>query len=263
MQQQPFDAYAENYDAHFTHTSIGRMQRGFVIGWLAAYLRLPKNILEINCGTGEDALQLALLGHSVIATDASEKMIEAAQQKHFRNQISDIRFECANFNSLKEKFNVQKFDLIFSNFGGLNCADETELKKLSSDFAALLNENGKLFFVIMGSACKWEQLYFLLKGNLEKAFRRKSRVGVHTKISEVPFNTYYYSPYKMKIIFGEHFDLEFKRPVGLFIPPSYLQPFFENKLWFLKILGLLDYAFTNFSFLANWGDHYVIVLNKK
>ncbi|MCX6199152.1 MAG: class I SAM-dependent methyltransferase [Bacteroidetes bacterium] len=263
MQPQPFDAYAKNYDANFTYTSIGRMQRGFVIGWLARYLTSPKKILEINCGTGEDALQLALLGHSVIATDASEKMIEEARQKKFRNQISDIRFECANFNSLKEKFNSNKFDLIFSNFGGLNCADKVELKKLSADFAALLNENGKLFFVIMGSACKWEQLYFLLKGNIEKAFRRKSSAGIRTQISDVTFNTHYYSPSEMKTIFGENFDLEFKRAVGLFVPPSYLQQFFENKLWLLKILGLFDYAFTNFSFLANWGDHYVIVLNKK
>lgn len=263
MQPEPFDAYAKNYDAHFTYTSIGRMQRGFVIGRLAGYLTSPKKILEINCGTGEDALQLALLGHSVTATDASEKMIEEAQKKNIGNQVADIRFECANFNSLKGKFNLQKFDLIFSNFGGLNCADETELIKLSADFAALLNENGKLFFVIMGRACKWEQLYFLLKGNIEKAFRRKSRAGVLTQIGDVSFNTYYYSPCEIKTIFGEHFHLEFNRPIGFFVPPSYLQPSFENKLWLLKILGLLDYVFTNFSFLSNWGDHYVVGLRKK
>ncbi len=263
MQPQPFDAYAKNYDAHFTHTSIGRMQRGFVIGWLARYLTSPKKILEINCGTGEDAVQLALLGHSILATDASEKMIKEARKKNLSNQNSTVKFECTNFNSLNKNFNSQKFDIIFSNFGGLNCADEEELSKLSADFGELLNGNGKLFFVVMGRACKWEQLYFLLKGNLEKAFRRKSSEGVLTQIGEVAFNTYYYSPSELRTIFGEHFDLEFKRPIGLFVPPSFLQPFFENKLWLLKILGLLDYSLTYFSFLSNWADHYVIVLSKK
>ena len=80
----PFDILAETYDTDFTESAIGKLQRERV--WqglyqlLATYNR-PLKILEINCGTGFDALALASLGHMVIATDAAEVMIEKAKER--------------------------------------------------------------------------------------------------------------------------------------------------------------------------------------
>jgi hypothetical protein len=51
-------------------------------------------------------------------------------------------------------------------------------------------------------------------------------------------------------------------PVGLFIPPSYLDPYFKNKGWILKILSFKEYLFGRFAFLADYGDHYLIHLQK-
>ena len=39
------------------------------------------NILELNCGTGEDAIFLAGRGVSVFACDASQQMIARAEQR--------------------------------------------------------------------------------------------------------------------------------------------------------------------------------------
>ena len=76
-----FDSLAERYDDIFTNSLIGRAQRHAV--WTVATQTFQRgdHILELNCGTGEDALFLARLGMSVFACDASEKMIAVATRR--------------------------------------------------------------------------------------------------------------------------------------------------------------------------------------
>ena len=57
---------------------IGRAQRGAVWEILLDIFEEGAHILELNCGTGEDALFLARHDMSVVACDASEGMIQAA-----------------------------------------------------------------------------------------------------------------------------------------------------------------------------------------
>ncbi len=264
LQPQPFDHYATSYDLHFTQSGIGKAQRALVWQRLKDHLHSKKKILELNCGTGEDAIQLAKLGHNVLATDASSGMMEVAKSKcHAITVPLNLNFTQASFSELNEKVKDENFDLVFSNFGGLNCADEVVLKKLAFDLSALLNSNGKLFMVVMGRSCIWEQLYFLLKAQNIKAFRRKSKSGVNTTVSGTSFKTFYYSPTEITNIFSGNFMLDSLHPVGLFVPPSYLEPFFERNKMLLKFFGFLDKSLHNFSFLADYADHFVIVLKKK
>ena len=86
--KSPFDLMAETYDADFTTSAIGKAQRKQVWDCLLPLLNASRKtlkILEINCGTGHDAIQLCNLGHSVTATDASEAMIGKARQKMTEN----------------------------------------------------------------------------------------------------------------------------------------------------------------------------------
>lgn len=262
MHPQYFDSSAKTYDGDFTNTAIGKLQRAQVWNYLLPLLTSPRNILEINCGTGEDAWVLSFQGHHVLATDVSGEMIEVAKTK-LKNSRLPLRILQAGFSSVKERVSEEKFDLLFSNFGGLNCVDTTELKNLSADFASVLKPNGKMFLVIMGTNCRWEQVYFLLKRNREKAFRRKNKTGVRTTIRESVFETFYYSPEEITSIFAPHFDLEQIVPVGLFVPPSYLESFFKNKRWLLTILNQLDNWIGSLSIFSNQSDHFVIVLKKK
>src|SRR6185436_3926462 len=77
-----FDGAACAYDEEFTNTPIGRLQRSRVQHFLKRSLHKNSlSILEINCGTGEDAIWLTKNGHEVVATDASEKMIDVVKRK--------------------------------------------------------------------------------------------------------------------------------------------------------------------------------------
>src|ERR1700676_3842876 len=76
-----FDTIAESYDSLFTTSMIGRSQRAAVWRKAQTVFRAGDRVLELNCGTGTDALFFASLGIAVTACDASPRMIEQAQRQ--------------------------------------------------------------------------------------------------------------------------------------------------------------------------------------
>src|SRR5690242_10854701 len=85
----PFDAMAADYDARFTQSRIGTLMRQAVWRRLDARFQPGDRILELNCGTGEDALHLAQRSIHVLATDLSATMVQAARAKAERAGLSD------------------------------------------------------------------------------------------------------------------------------------------------------------------------------
>ena len=81
MTPAPFDTVAAEYDAAFTDHVLGRWLRGAVWKHLDAAFQPGDRVLELGCGTGEDALHLAQRGVHVHATDAAETMVHLADQK--------------------------------------------------------------------------------------------------------------------------------------------------------------------------------------
>ena len=73
-----FDRMAAGYDSLFTFSAIGMSQREVVWKRALAVFATGSHILELNCGTEQDALFLAKAGMSVTACDASLGMIEQA-----------------------------------------------------------------------------------------------------------------------------------------------------------------------------------------
>ena len=77
-----FDALAADYDASFTATPLGTLLREAVWRRLDARFAPGDRVLELACGTGEDAVHLASRGVRVTAVDASAAMVEAARLAH-------------------------------------------------------------------------------------------------------------------------------------------------------------------------------------
>ena len=94
MSSALFDAAADTYDETFVNTNVGKLQRARVWNYLDSILPdKPLHILELNCGTGKDAVWFADKGHNVTATDISDKMLEIAKNKaSLSNNSSNIRF---------------------------------------------------------------------------------------------------------------------------------------------------------------------------
>lgn len=260
MQQQNFDTYAQSYDNHFTNSLIGKEQRLQVHQKLLKQVSFnSKSVLEINCGTGEDALWLLTQGAKVLATDISQGMIDVARNKNYNREIDFKLLPAQDISVLVPNI----YNVIFSNFGGLNCLNNEELQKFKNGCKQVQKSSDQLAFVIMGTNCKWENVFFKYKNESVKANRRGNREGVEAIINGNHFKTYYYSPDDMKQLFKENYNYISAKPIGLFVPPSYLESYFVKRRVLFGFLKLLDKLFGNFSFLSNYADHYLIVFKKK
>ena len=264
--QQAFDTIAGSYDASFTNSIIGIAQREIVWKYLEKSLSQQKkmNILELNSGTGEDALRFANKGHKVLATDISEKMLEIIQEKIYESDLSSqIQVQHLDINEI-EKVNFEEpFNLVFSNFGGMNCIALEQLNKLPDVIKKILRPNGRLIMTIMPKYCLWETLYFLSKLNFKSSFRRYSDNGCTATLNDLELRTFYYSPGQIKRIFEKYFDVIAVKPVGFFVPPSYLKKFFSTRKKAFSFIQRSENLITNQSHFAGFSDHFLIDLHVK
>jgi ubiquinone/menaquinone biosynthesis C-methylase UbiE len=261
-----FDDSAASYDADFTNTSIGRLQRNKVWGYLEKTFMhsFPNNVLELNCGTGEDAVFLAEHSCQVLATDVSEEMLAVtrlkAQQKDHSHLITTARLDITDFDV---ENTAAKYDLIFSNFGGLNCIDQDEIEKLINDLTKMLNSGGRVILILMPRFCFWETVYFTSKLKFRKAFRRRSYHHQEAALSAGKVNVWYHHPNYIKSISAKYYNIKNMQPVGISLPPSYLQKTFLTRANILNRLDRLENKLNKYPFLSAFADHYLIDLELK
>lgn len=263
MEKNPFDDLAELYDSEFTMSLTGIAQRKIVWRYMQKRIFPMIEILEVNCGTGEDACYLSGLNCRVTATDASAGMINQCLRK---NQIASGSnfpvFRQASINELDSVIGEKKFDLIFSNFSGLNCISQEELRETAAKFHIILKPEGRLIFVVFGTKCLWEKLYFLLKGKRKEMNRRNMKKSVYVQLRNSLIQIYYYSPDEIRKLFSDFFRIVNMKPVGFFIPPTYLNKFFMHRKILFRMLSLADRLTGSFSILSDRADHYIIELRK-
>jgi ubiquinone/menaquinone biosynthesis C-methylase UbiE len=265
--KKDFDHIAKNYDTDFTLSDIGIRQRNSVYRFLE---KIPNSlhILELNCGTGEDAIWFSKKGHKVLATDISSEMISVAKQKTKKTKNLDFQqLDINNLNDIPTERSTSdeesQFNLIFSNFGGLNCLNPQELQDVFKNASKIIKPNGKLALVIMPKKCLWERVYFMLKGQFKKAFRRNTDTSLKVNIDGQQVETWYYNPSDIKKMSQDFFTVRTKKPIGFFIPPSYLEHYFSKHKRFLSILDFLEKRIGSFGFLSRYADHYIIELQIK
>lgn len=264
--QQAFDSIAKNYDVSFTFSEIGKAQREIIWNYIEQAIPQQKKIsvLELNCGTGEDALWFAKKGHKVLATDVSTKMLNMANEKiEAVDMRSFIKTMNVDLTKIQAYHFEEKFDLIFSNFGGMNCISSIEMKRLPEELSKLNNYDGRLIMVIMPKYCLWETLYFLFKLNFKDAFRRFSDNGAIAKMNGMEVRTNYYTPKEIRKMFGKYFNVVAIKPIGFVIPPSYLGKFFSTKKKTFNFLKGIEKYFSNQSYLSAFSDHFLIDLQIK
>ncbi len=263
---KPFDHIASSYDSLFTKSAIGQLQRAQVWNYIEKITPQLNgfDMLELNCGTGEDAVLFGDRGFSIVATDISEEMLKVTQQKvrqySMQHRISSQYLDLDSFD--ETSFN-KKFDLIFSNFGGLNCINPESFRNLLTKIPMALKPGGRFVGVIMPKACLWESLYFLAKLSPTKAFRRFTDQEVVVNLNGVYMTTWYYSPSQVIEWSKEHFKRIHHKPIGIALPPSYLENFFSERPRLLSFMNRLERRFNSFSSLSSLSDHFLIDLRLK
>lgn len=249
-----FDSLAPTYDQDFTASPIARYLRGRVHTRLSRHFRAGDHVFELGCGTGEDALYLANRGIQVTATDASEKMLEAARTKTAGNPL--VRVERLDLAALPEG---QSADLngVFANFGVLNCL--SDWRPLASWLAERIQPGGIAAFGVMSPLCLWEMAWHGLHGDFRTATRRLRKTTTFQPDSSGDAMLISYPTIRrLSRDFAPYFKRVHVEGIGLFLPPSDVFGMVEKRARLLKGLTSLESRFASLPVLATFADHYWI-----
>jgi len=86
-----FNKASADYDAHENHNIILKWMRGIVQSVYLKYLKEGEDVLELNSGTGIDAVFLAQRGINVYATDISNEMVAIIKVKYQPRLFPSVR----------------------------------------------------------------------------------------------------------------------------------------------------------------------------
>ena len=245
------------FDAYEDHNPILQWMRGSTHTELLRFIKPGGRLLELNCGTGIDAVFFARQGLQVLATDNSEGMVKACRQKaeslHLQQQIQVQRCSYTELYKLPET----RFNYVFSNFGGLNCIPD--LRAVTAELPRLLHPGAYVTFVLMPKICPWE-LALALKGNFNIAFRRLNKNGAPSHLEGMLFTTYYFSPEQAIQSFGPGFRPVSLKGLACFSPPPYLERFPVKVPRLYKALCRLDESLAHTAPFNRWADHFILTM---
>jgi len=256
-----FSEISHHYEKLEKTSSLINWMRSRVRNHIIRELPAKANILEINCGSGIDAVYLAKKNHTVHATDIASGMIDYVASKIKTEKLVDIlSCEILSFTEL-DKLKPRKFNHIFSNFGGLNCSSEDELKSVFNSFIQLLEPKGKITLVIMPKICIWEFLK-IFKGN-KTAFRRLKKEGVLANIEGEQVQTFYHSASKIKALVSSNFNEVSVENICFLAPTGNRVDFPEKHPKIFKFLSSFDSVSNTIPFLQGYGDYYILTATLK
>jgi ubiquinone/menaquinone biosynthesis C-methylase UbiE len=117
----------------------------------------PKNILDIACGEGTFALEMAKSGYHVTGVDYSLDMLELARKKII-NKKQNIKFLYMDMRSLKF---LEEFDIVTCWFDSLNyLLDKKDLEDTFKGVSKALKKGGLFIFdmnTIYGLSVQWQE----------------------------------------------------------------------------------------------------------
>src|SRR5215471_18623823 len=220
-----FDAVAESYDLRFTDTAVGRAQRKQVWASLLTAFPAGSRILELNCGTGEDARFLSRQGRPVVACDASAAMLEVARNHSEDGSYTKVQYLQVANEDLGALAGAEPFQGAFSNFSGLKCV--------------------------------FEVLWYLVHGQPRTAARRFSgKATAH--LGGRAIAVFYPTAGQVCRCFSPWFRLRSQRAIGVFVPPSYLEQSIRNRPKLLERLEWLDSFCKHWPIFRGAGDHMLL-----
>ena len=252
----PFDEIASIYDEVFTHSLIGQAQRESVWKEIDDIWKPGDHILELNCGTGEDALYLAEKGISVTGCDASPAMIDIANgKKHRRTPHAPIEFFVFPNEHIGKLSLHRLFDGAFSNFSGLNCV--ADLANVAGQLATLVRPGAELALVFSTRFSLWEFFWYALKGEFSKATRRWSG-HVASSISGRPVDVWYPRVPQIRRALAPHFQFVSVSGIGVAIPPSYVESWAQRHRSTFSVLTAIDHWINHLPCFRVAGDHMLL-----
>ena len=262
MPAEVFDTLASDYDARFTESALGRMLRRAVWRWLDRAFAPGERVLELNCGTGEDAVHLATRGVRVLATDASAAMLHVVRAKigdaGLGGSVEVRQTEIERLDDLVAE-SQGPLDGAFSSFGGLNCV--ADLPRVARSLASLLKPGAPVVLCLMGPLVPWEWAWFLAHGHAGKALRRLAGGGDGVEWRGMTVR--YPSIGTMRRAFTPRFTVRRVGGLGVLVPPAYAEAWARRHPRLVERLDRWERRIEAWPIVPWLGDHYLLELERR
>jgi hypothetical protein len=153
------------------------------------------------------------------------------------------------------------FDLVLSNFGGLNCVER--LDKVAEQTAARIKPGGYLLCVVMPRFCLWETIVGISQFDFHSAVRRLRKNVMATGFRGKTFSVHYHSPRRLAESFGRWFDVRDVRGLNILSPPPHAIQFAQRHPGVSSFLETMDRIIAGFHGCRSIGDHYLMTLRRR
>jgi SAM-dependent methyltransferase len=261
-----WDVAAQTYEKAFIETLTGALWRSSVWKELDRAFVPGSRILEMNCGTGVDAIHLARRGISVCACDISSAMIERARNSASAAGLDRlIEFRVLATENLDRIPLDERFAGAFSNFSGLNCV--SDLRAVSHTLAARLTPGSRVLLCMLGPSAKWERVWRIVQRRLDKMERRppesktpESKLPESKTPGSVQVTRYSYK--EVAAAFQPYFDLRGRKGIGIFVPPAFVDRTAARFPKIIRMLGSIDQAVATMPFFRDFGGCVLLELER-
>ena len=255
-----FSLTAERYDAFAAdHPHLTRM-RMRVYAHVAAVVPAGARILELNAGTGTDAVALARRGFHVHATDIAPGMLARIDAKARDAGVARrVTWEPRSFLDL-EGVSGTPYDAVLSNLGGLNCTNAIE--RVGAGLHRALRPGGIAVLVIMPRICLWE-LAVAVTGDVRLATRRLRRGGTIAHLEGLHFPVHYLAPRDLAGRLGPDFELTGIRGLSVITPTAESKNLARRHPRLYGALARLDDRLCDLPLLRGWGDFAIVTVRRR
>jgi SAM-dependent methyltransferase len=244
---EAFDRAAEDYDRDFGRNPVGLLFRHAFQEALRRHLAAGDRVLDLGCGTGDDALFLAGLGMSVLGIDPSPAMIARARAKAAERGADRVRFEVKRAEDVADL--PATYDAAYSNFGALNCAD---LERVGTGLGRTLRPGGPVMLCLFGR----RPLPAMLERGLTG--RGEARPRSHPRVGGIAVAVSYPTRGQVVSLLGPAFEWRKAWALGVVVPgPGHADWAYRHPQAF-GVLAAVESLLRAWPLLRDLGDHLVL-----
>jgi ubiquinone/menaquinone biosynthesis C-methylase UbiE len=248
-----YDAFAED------HPHLTRM-RERVYSTFERFVPEGARVLELNAGTGTDAVALARRGYRVHATDIAPGMLARIRDKVGAGELHGrVSVQQCSFLEL-DRVSGGLYDAVFSNLGGLNCV--ADLRPVFRGLDDLLVPGGVAVVVVMPPICLWE-LALVFTGQVRLATRRLSGGGTRAHLEGREFTVHYHTPRHVSAAFGSGYERLSVAGLAVLTPTAESKNLAKRHPTLYGLLARADDALAARAPFSGWGDFFIAVVRRR
>ncbi len=188
----------------------------------------PSCLLDIGCGTGRDAVELAKLGHRVLAFDVSERMVSKARERVLsqgvQHRVVVTRGRCAELADVLEASPWRVFDGVYANF---SLTFEESLRQVAAALHSVTKPGAFLLCTLPNRLVLSEIVLYGLRLRF-RGFLWRFEDPLFLDVHGHNLRIRTYSPWQVRKCFEGFFDLRGLVGLPTFLPPVYLHGLYRK-----------------------------------